>query len=137
MKATPGRVHKIMPDKIVLITGATRGIGRAMAKAFAGLGHTVVGCGRSEKEIDQLRNQLGPPHDFQAVDVAADQQVQCWAKQLLGSHGPPDLLLNNAGVINKNAALWEISAEEFSLVIDVNLKGSAKDRKSTRLNSSH
>jgi NAD(P)-dependent dehydrogenase (short-subunit alcohol dehydrogenase family) len=40
-------------------------------------------------------------------------------------HAPPDLLISNAGVINKNARLWEIDAKEFSTVIDVNLKGTA------------
>jgi NAD(P)-dependent dehydrogenase (short-subunit alcohol dehydrogenase family) len=54
-----------------------------------------------------------------------DEEVKSWASLLLISHGPPDLILNNAGVINKNARLWEISAREFSDVVDVNLKGTA------------
>ena len=60
-----------------------------------------------------------------AVDVASDDEVKAWAGRLLSSHGPPDLVLNNAGVINKNARLWEIGAREFSQVIDVNIKGIA------------
>jgi NAD(P)-dependent dehydrogenase (short-subunit alcohol dehydrogenase family) len=59
------------------------------------------------------------------VDVASDDEVKSWASILLNSHGLPDLILNNAGVINKNASLWEVSAAEFSLVVDVNLKGAA------------
>ena len=114
-----------MAKKIVLITGVTRGLGRAMVDEFARLGHTVCGCGRSKKVIEQLRQHLGPPHDFAAVDVASDDEVKAWAGRLLGSHGPPDLVLNNAGVINRNAPLWEINAREFSQVIDVNLKGIA------------
>ena len=54
--------------KIVVITGVTRGLGRAMAEEFARLGHTVVGCGRSQKEIAQLRTELGKPHDFGLVE---------------------------------------------------------------------
>src|ERR1017187_8354474 len=50
-----------MAGKIVLITGVTRGLGRAMVDEFAQLGHTVCGCGRSEKVIAQLRQQFGPP----------------------------------------------------------------------------
>ena len=114
-----------MAGKIVLITGVTRGLGRAMVDEFAQLGHTVCGCGRSEKVIEQLRRQLGPPHDFATVDVSSDDEVKAWASRLLKSHGPPDLVLNNAGVINRNARLWEISAQEFSQVIDVNVKGIA------------
>ena len=96
-----------------------------MTGEFICLGHTVVGCGRSEKEIAQLQKQFPPPNDFAAVDVSSDEQVAAWAKQVLKSHGPPDLLLNNAGLINRNAKLWEIGAQEFSDVIDVNLKGVA------------
>ena len=112
-------------QKTILITGVSRGIGRAMAEEFIRLGHTVLGCGRSEKEIRQLQKQSAAPHDFAVVDVSADEQVAAWAKRVLKSHGPPDLLLNNAGLINRNARLWEIGAREFSDVVDVNLKGTA------------
>jgi len=114
-----------MPHKIVLITGVTRGLGRAMVDEFVRRKHTVLGCGRSQKGIEQLRKQIGPPNDFAVVDVAADAEVKEWAGRLLGAYGPPDLVLNNAGVINKNARLWEVPDAEFSQVIDVNLKGMA------------
>src|SRR5882672_11406597 len=107
-----------MARKVVLITGVTRGLGRAMVDEFARLGHTVLGCGRSKKAIDQLRRQVGQPHDFYVVDVSSDDEVKSWASLLLSSHGPPDLVLNNAGVVNKNAPLWEVRATEFSDVID-------------------
>jgi NAD(P)-dependent dehydrogenase (short-subunit alcohol dehydrogenase family) len=116
-----------MPAKqmTILITGVSRGLGRALAEEFIRLGHTVLGCGRSEKETGQLRKQFAAPHDFAVVDVSADEQVAAWAKRILKSHGAPDLLLNSAGLINRNARLWEIGAQEFSDVIDVNLKGTA------------
>src|SRR5690242_14169969 len=111
-----------MNEKVtVVITGVTRGLGRAMAEEFARLGHTIVGSGRSRKEIKQLRAELGKPHDFAAVDVAVDAEVKSWSAEVLRSQGPPSLLLNNAAIINKNARLWEISADEFSQVIDVNV----------------
>jgi NAD(P)-dependent dehydrogenase (short-subunit alcohol dehydrogenase family) len=113
-----------MKEKVtVVITGVTRGLGRAMGEEFARLGHTVVGCGRSQKEIKQLRAELGKPHDFAVVDVAIDAEVKSWSVEVLRSNGPPGLLLNNAAIINKNARLWEVSADEFSQVIDVNVKG--------------
>ncbi len=110
---------------MVLITGVTRGLGRAMVDEFIRLGHTVLGCGRSEHVIERLCRQFGPPHDFAVVDVASDDQVKAWASRLLGSSDPPDLVLNNAGVINQNARLWEVPEQEFSQVIDVNIKGVA------------
>jgi NAD(P)-dependent dehydrogenase (short-subunit alcohol dehydrogenase family) len=57
--------------------------------------------------------------------VASDEQVAVWAKTILATHAAPDLLLNNAALINRNAPLWKISAQEFSAVMDVNIKGVA------------
>ena len=109
--------------KTILITGATRGLGRALAEEFIRLGHVVIGCGRSQTEISRLQNQFSAPNDFAVVNVADDGQVAIWAKRILSSHGAPDLLLNNAALINRNAKLWEVPAQEFSDVIDVNIKG--------------
>jgi NAD(P)-dependent dehydrogenase (short-subunit alcohol dehydrogenase family) len=110
-------------NKKILITGVSRGLGRAMSEEFIRLGHTVMGCGRSETAIAGLKKQFASPNDFAAVDVASDEQVAAWAKRILQSHGAPDLLLNNAALINGNAPLWEVPAKEFSEVIDVNIKG--------------
>lgn len=109
--------------KIVVITGVTRGLGRAMAEKFMALGHTVLGCGRNREIITELREQFPKRHDFDVVDVSADDEVQNWMARLHKKCGAPDLVLNNAGVINPSAPLWKISARDFSNVIDVNLKG--------------
>jgi NAD(P)-dependent dehydrogenase (short-subunit alcohol dehydrogenase family) len=115
-----------MPSsKIIVITGVTHGIGRAMVEEFARNGHTVLGCGRSQKSIDELKEKFDKPHDFYSVDVSLDESVKSWASLCLTTHAPPDILINNAGVINKNAPLWQVAAREFSEVIDVNVKGTA------------
>jgi NAD(P)-dependent dehydrogenase (short-subunit alcohol dehydrogenase family) len=111
--------------KTILITGVSRGLGRALTEEFIRLGHVVIGCGRSEKEIAQLQKQFLAPNDFAVVNVADDSQVAAWAKKVLAAHAAPDLLLNNAALINRNASLWEVPAQEFSDVIDVNIKGVA------------
>jgi NAD(P)-dependent dehydrogenase (short-subunit alcohol dehydrogenase family) len=111
--------------KTILITGVSRGLGRAMTEEFIRLGHVVIGCGRSEKEIAQLRKQFPAPNDFAVMNVVDDAQVAAWAKQVLAKHAAPDLLLNNAALINRNAPLWQVPAQEFSDVIDVNIKGVA------------
>lgn len=111
--------------KIIVITGVTRGLGRAMAEEFIRLGHTMMGCGRSQTEVSRMNKEYRPTHAFEVVDVTSDDQVSAWARLLLSWRGPPDLLLNNAALINRNAPLWKVPAQEFSDVIDVNIKGVA------------
>jgi NAD(P)-dependent dehydrogenase (short-subunit alcohol dehydrogenase family) len=108
-----------------VLTGVTRGLGLAMTEKFIELGHTVFGCGRSRDVIEMLRVRFRPPHDFAALDVALESQVEPWAARLLSSHGSPDLLINNAGVINHSAPLWQVPSDEFDRLIDVNVKGVA------------
>jgi NAD(P)-dependent dehydrogenase (short-subunit alcohol dehydrogenase family) len=107
----------------VLITGTSRGLGRAMTEQLIARGHLVAGCSRSPEAALELSQRFPPPHDFQAADVSDDHQVARWADHVLRSFGTPDLLLNNAALINGNAPLWKVSPEEFSHVIDVNIKG--------------
>jgi len=111
--------------RTIVITGVTRGLGRALAERFIEQGHTVAGCGRSAALISGLQSQFGVPHDFAAVDVARDDEVRAWAERVLERIGPPDLLLNNAAVINENQPLWEVPAAEFDRVMQVNVSGVA------------
>lgn len=109
--------------KNIVITGVSRGLGRAMADEFLRLGHRVAGCGRSPAAIAELQSQYAAENVFAAVDVADDSQVEPWAASVLDQFGPPDLLLNNAAQINANADLWEVSPQEFRRLIDVNIYG--------------
>jgi NAD(P)-dependent dehydrogenase (short-subunit alcohol dehydrogenase family) len=98
-------------------------LGRALAEGFAALGHVVAGCGRSAQAIEELRRTLGEPHRFTVLDVTEDLAVGAWKAEVIDRVGSPDLLLNNAAVINRPATLWELSAEEFDAVVDINIKG--------------
>lgn len=109
----------------ILITGVTRGLGRAMTDEFVRLGHQVIGCGRNAQAIQALASSQGAPHRFDVVDVADDTAVKAWAADVIKAHGTPDLLLNNAALINRNAPLWRVPAADFDAVIDVNIKGVA------------
>lgn len=111
--------------KLIVITGVSRGLGLAMTEKFIELGHTVVGCARSSEAVEKLNQKYSAPHHFTCLDVAKDAQVKAWATEMLAKKEPPDLLINNAGVANHLAPLWNVSNEEFSQVIDVNIKGTA------------
>src|SRR5262245_45161684 len=101
----------------IVLTGAGRGLGLAMTEKLVELGHTVIGCSRQRAHVERLKKRFGDPHRFDAVDVADDAAVGKWAKSVLADGGPPDLLLNNAAVVNANAALWDVPQDEFSHVI--------------------
>ena len=103
--------------KTIVITGVSQGLGRALAEKFISLDHTVIGCSRSSSQIESLQKQY-PQHSFNIVDVADNKQVQEWVKSF---DKIPDLVINNAAIINNPAPLWEIPAEDFSQLIDINI----------------
>lgn len=109
----------------IVITGVTRGLGRALAERFIRDGHTVIGCGRSGEAIFDLRMAHAAPHDFSVVDVGLDNKVAIWAAKVLESSNPPDLLINNAAVMNRLAPLWEQDDREFTKLVDANIRGVA------------
>ncbi len=111
--------------KVVVVTGVSSGLGRALVEGFAALNHTVLGCARSRDKIDALARKFPSPHRFSVVDVTSDDAVRAWTTECIKSAGAPDLLINNAAVINPNAPLWKVSAKAFSDVIEVNVKGTA------------
>jgi NAD(P)-dependent dehydrogenase (short-subunit alcohol dehydrogenase family) len=110
-------------SRLILVTGATRGLGRELCDRFAALGHTVLGCGRSQLGVAALQEAHPPPHDFAVVDVADAGEVDAWAGRLLAGAGFPDLVINNAALMNEPAPLWRIAAAEFGRLMDVNVDG--------------
>ena len=109
--------------KHVVITGVSRGLGRAMALGFAADGWSVSGCGTDAAALQLLAGELGPDHLIQPCDVTDSAAVGEFAIAVVKRFGPPDLLVNNAATINPNKPLWEVEPDEFGRVIDVNLKG--------------
>jgi NAD(P)-dependent dehydrogenase (short-subunit alcohol dehydrogenase family) len=110
-------------SKVIVITGATRGLGRALVAAFSVGGHTVIGCGRGDGHVRALRTEFPGSHSFARVDVTDGPAVAGWAADVLAKYGAPDLLINNAALMNTPAPLWEVPSDEFSAIIDVNVKG--------------
>ena len=111
--------------KVAWITGATRGLGRAMVEGFAERGWTLAGCGRTEESLAEVRTQLGSGHLFASADVADEGEVYAFCEEAAAVTGPPDLLINNAALMNTPAPLWEVPAEEFDALTRVNINGIA------------
>jgi NAD(P)-dependent dehydrogenase (short-subunit alcohol dehydrogenase family) len=109
----------------IVITGVTRGLGRALAEWYIAHGHTVAGCGRSGPAIFDFRFTHPEPNSFDAVDVTQPVKVSLWSERVLGAMGAPDFLINNAGLMNAPAPLWKVSAEEMAKVVSVNILGVA------------
>ena len=108
--------------KKIVITGCSRGLGLALTRGFQELGHEVFGCSSNPDSIADLDD----PDHFFACDVSDSNAVADFASAVRKRiDSAPDLLINNAAVINQNAPLWEISEAEFSRVVDVNIKGIA------------
>ena len=109
--------------RLVVITGVTRGLGRALATRLAEGGQTVIGCGRDARAIEELADSLTAPHAFSPLDVTDTDGLLRWAEGVISEHGGPDLLVNNAAVINRSAPLWELEPAETRRVIEVNVLG--------------
>lgn len=107
----------------IVITGVTRGLGRALVEEFIRAGHTVFGCGRSGDAIFDLRMTHQAPHDFSVVDVSLDTKVSIWAAKVLESDSAPDLLINNAAIMNRLSPVWEQDDREFTRLVDANIRG--------------
>jgi NAD(P)-dependent dehydrogenase (short-subunit alcohol dehydrogenase family) len=113
----------MMEKQIVVITGVTKGIGLALAEEFTRCGWRVAGCGRSLKAVQELQNQYGSEHLFSAVDIKDDASVSKWAEEVASKMGIPFILINNAGLINRPQALWEVPSDEFADIMDTNVIG--------------
>ena len=112
-------------QKHVLITGCSRGLGLAMARQFAATGWTVSGCARSVDALEKISAELSSPNFFSPCDVSDDSTVRQFCAEVIASCGVPDLVLNNAAMVNPNAPLWEIDDEAFARIFAINVKGTA------------
>lgn len=112
-----------MQGKVVIITGASRGIGAAAARVFAAAGAKVALLARSGARIGQLAAEIGPEALALPCDVSQAAEVDAAVAQVVARFGRVDVLINNAGVIEPIAALTEADPAAWGRAIDINLKG--------------
>uniref|UniRef100_UPI0019668585 SDR family NAD(P)-dependent oxidoreductase n=1 Tax=Nonomuraea lactucae TaxID=2249762 RepID=UPI0019668585 len=111
--------------KVVLITGATSGIGEATAKAFAAEGAKVAFCGRRAelgRRVEQEIRRLGGTARYFPADVRDAEQVRRFVDEAVGAFGRLDVAFNNAG-ITRTAPVHEMTAEDWADVHDTNARG--------------
>ncbi|WP_426118116.1 SDR family oxidoreductase [Pseudomonas sp. DSP3-2-2] len=112
-------------DKIVVITGASSGIGEATARLLAARGaHVVLGARRTER-LQRLCAEIeeaGGSAEYHALDVTDLQSVQALVEHTVARHGRLDVMLNNAGVMPLSK-LEALKVQEWNQMIDVNIRG--------------
>ena len=114
-----------LTNQIAVVTGAGRGIGRAVALKFAAAGADVVCVSRTAENSEKVANEvraLGRKAWAHAVDVSNGAAVAAAGEKILAGCGKVDILVNNAGV-TKDGLLMRMSEEDWDSVVDTNLKG--------------
>ncbi|MGA2327661.1 MAG: SDR family oxidoreductase [Bryobacteraceae bacterium] len=111
-----------LDGKVAVVTGGTRGIGRAIAEALVGCGASVAICGRSEAGVGKAAGELGPKVVGKAADVSNPEEVRAFFEFVEERLGGLDILVNNAGV-GSFASVAETSLENWQRTIGTNLNG--------------
>lgn len=111
-------------EKVVFITGGTKGLGKAMAKAFLDEGAKVGVNGRNKDAIVRFEDEF-KGKDVMAfnADIGRYEDMEAAADSLVKAWGRVDILINNAGIVNPLMPAEKIKKEDFDKVIDINLKG--------------
>ena len=112
-----------MQGKVVIITGASRGIGAAAARVFAAAGAKVALLARSGDQVAAIAAEIGPAALALRCDIAQADEVAAAVAQVVAQFGRVDVLINNAGVIDPIAPLTSADADAWGRSIDINLKG--------------
>ena len=114
----------LLEKKIAIVTGANRGLGKAISEKLASEGAHVVMVGRNEKATEAAAKEIvekGFSAEAYVADVTKQDQVEKLAAYVKGQFGKIDILVNNAG-ISKKIKLAEISMETWDEILDVNLR---------------
>ena len=116
----------LLKDKVALITGAGRGIGRAIALAFASEGALIAVTGRNTRLLTRVVDEIragGGTAEALALDVTQANDADRVAKQVIGIWGQIDVLVNNAGVITDHTPVWATTIDQWDEVMNTNLRG--------------
>jgi dehydrogenase/reductase SDR family member 4 len=108
--------------KIAIVTGASRGIGRAIAEVFAREGARVVICGRKQETLDRVAGEIGPSVKPIACHVGRAEQIENMVATTAREFGPIDILVNNAATNISFGPCLDVEEEQFDKMIEINVK---------------
>jgi dehydrogenase/reductase SDR family protein 4 len=112
----------VLKDRVAIVTGASRGIGKAIAEAFAREGASVIICGRKREALDQVARELGPTVKPVVCHVGRSDQVEKMIAATTREFGRIDILVNNAGTNIAQGPCLEMDEGQFDKMIEINLK---------------
>src|ERR1700691_2024329 len=112
----------LLSDKVALITGASRGIGRSIAETFVREGARVVICGRKQAALDEVAREIGAGVKPIACHVGRPDDLQRMVEEPVNSFARIDILVNNAGTNVAQGPCLEVDESKFDKMIEVNLK---------------
>ena len=114
--------NEALAGEVALVTGATRGIGAAIAQALTAAGATVIGTATSESGAQAISESLSGKGRGIVLNIADDESVQAAIKDIQGNEGSPTIVVNNAGITRDNL-LIRMKTEEWDDVLSTNLSG--------------
>jgi dehydrogenase/reductase SDR family member 4 len=112
----------VLQDKVAIVTGASRGIGRAIAEVFAREGARVVICGRKQDSLEQVAREIGPSAKPHACHVGRLEQVEDMVAATNREFGRVDILVNNAATNVAFGPCLEMDEGQFDKTVEINLK---------------